>query len=132
MDGWTARVGISEGRPGTTTDPVHKVVHVSRVLFAADEPRTGGANMSVLVRLSVAGMTPDSYDKASEQLTPPLLAAAGFVAHVGFTEDGEFHVSEIWESRDEFQNWYDNNVEPNVPGVKVDGVTEVHNVIIKK
>jgi len=27
--------------------------------------------MSVLVRLSVSGMTTDSYDKVSEQLTPP-------------------------------------------------------------
>ena len=36
--------------------------------------------MSVLVRLSVSGMTTDSYDKASEQLTPPLLAAPGFVS----------------------------------------------------
>ena len=88
--------------------------------------------MSVLVRLSVSGMTTDSYDKVSEQLTPPLLAAAGFVAHVAFVGDGEFHVSEIWESRDDFQNWFDNNVKPNVPGVKVDVVTEVHNVVIKK
>jgi heme-degrading monooxygenase HmoA len=51
---------------------------------------------------------------------------------VAFVGDGEFHVSEIWESRDDFQNWFDNNVKPNVPGVKVDVVTEVHNVIIKK
>ncbi|HEY5272806.1 MAG TPA: hypothetical protein VIJ34_06180 [Acidimicrobiales bacterium] len=88
--------------------------------------------MSVLVRLSVSGMTTDSYDQVSGQLTPPLLAAPGFVAHVGFVVDGEFHVSEIWESRDDFQNWFDNNVKPNVPGVGIDEVREVHNVIIKK
>ena len=87
--------------------------------------------MSVLARLSVSGMTTDVYDKTSENLTPQLLAAAGFIAHVAFERDGEFHVSEIWASRDDFQNWFDNNVKPNVPGVKVDGVTEVHNVIIK-
>jgi heme-degrading monooxygenase HmoA len=88
--------------------------------------------MSVLARLSVSGMTTDSYDKVSERLTPNLLAAAGFVAHVAFVGDGEFHVSEIWESRDDFQNWFDNTVKPNVPGVKVDGLTDVHSVIIKK
>jgi heme-degrading monooxygenase HmoA len=88
--------------------------------------------MPVLVRLSVSGMTTDTYDKASEQLTPPLLAAPGFVAHVGFVVDGEFHVSEIWESRDDFQNWFDGNVKPNVPGVEIDEVSEVHNVMIKK
>ena len=108
---------------------------MSSVRFAVHEPRTTnpkGANMSVLARLSASGMTTDSYDKVSEQLTPPLLAAAGFVAHVAFVVDGEFHVSEIWESRDDFQNWFDNNVKPNVPGVEIDEVREVHNVIIKK
>jgi heme-degrading monooxygenase HmoA len=51
---------------------------------------------------------------------------------VAFVGDGEFHVSEIWESRDDFQNWFDSTVKPNVPGVEVDGVTEVHSVVIKK
>ncbi len=88
--------------------------------------------MSVLARLSVSGMTTDSYDKVSEHLTPPLLAAAGFVAHVAFLRDGEVHVSEVWESRGDFQNWFDNDVKPNVPGVKVDELTEVHNVMLKK
>lgn len=88
--------------------------------------------MSVLVRLSVSGMTTDSYDKVSEQLTPSLLAAAGFVAHVAFVGGGEFHVSEIWDNQDDFQNWFDSTVKPNVPGVKVDEVTDVHNVILKK
>ena len=88
--------------------------------------------MSVLARLSASGMTTDTYDKASEQLTPLVLSAPGFVAHVAFVGDDGFHVSEIRASRDDFQNWFDNNVKPNVPGVKVDMVREVHNVIIKK
>jgi len=47
-------------------DLAHEGVHVSRVLFAVHEPQTRrGANMSVLVRLSVSGMTTDSYDKVS-------------------------------------------------------------------
>ena len=88
--------------------------------------------MSILVRLTASGMTTDTYDKASEQLTPRVLAAPGFVAHVAFVVDGDVHVSEIWESRDDFQNWFDNNVKPNVPGVEIDEVKEVHSVIIKK
>ena len=108
--------------PATATDSAHEGEHVSRVLFAVHEPRTTsprGANMSVLVRLSASGMT--SY-----------MSAPGFVAHAAFVGDGEFHVSEIWESRDDFQNWFDNNVKPNVPGVEIDEVREVHNVIIKE
>jgi heme-degrading monooxygenase HmoA len=88
--------------------------------------------MAVLARLSASGMTTDTYDKASGHLQPLVLAAPGFVAHVAFVVDGEFHVSEIWESQDDFQNWFDNNVKPNVPGVQVDEVRDVHNVVIKK
>lgn len=88
--------------------------------------------MAVLARLSASGMTTDTYDKTAEQLTPRVLSAPGFVAHVAFVVDGEFHVSEIWASREDFQKWFDNNVKPNVPGVQVDEVRDVHNVIIKK
>jgi heme-degrading monooxygenase HmoA len=87
--------------------------------------------MSVLARLSASGMTTDTYDQASAQLEPLVLAAPGFVAHVAFVVDGEFHVSEVWESRDDFQNWFDNNVKPNVPGVQVDELLDVHNVLVK-
>ena len=88
--------------------------------------------MSILARLSASGMTTDMYDKASEQLAPLVLAAPGFVAHVAFVRDGVFHVSEVWETRDDFQNWFDNNVKPNVPGVQIDEVRDVHNVLLKK
>jgi len=88
--------------------------------------------MAVLARLSASGMTTDTYDQASAQLEPLVLAAPGFVAHVAFVADGEFYVSEIWDSRDDFQNWFDNNVKPNVPGVKVDAVLDAHHVVIKK
>lgn len=88
--------------------------------------------MTVLVRATVPGMTTDTYDKVSGQLTPRMLSARGFVAHVAFAGDDEIRVSEIWESRDDFQEWFDNNVKPHVPGVEIDVVKEVHNVIIKK
>jgi len=77
-------------------------------------------------------MTTDTYDQASAQLEPLVLAAPGFVAHVAFVADGEFHVSEVWESRDDFQHWFDDNVKPNVPGVQVDELLDVHNVVVKK
>jgi hypothetical protein len=88
--------------------------------------------MAVLARLSAEGMTTETYDQASAQLTPRVLAAPGFVARVAFVVDGEFHVSEIWETRDDFRNWFDNNVKPNVPGAQVDEVWDVHNVVLKK
>jgi heme-degrading monooxygenase HmoA len=87
--------------------------------------------MAVLVRMTAPGMTTEIYDKATEQLAPRVLGARGFVAHVAFVRDGEFHVSEIWDSQADFQDWYDNNVKPNVPGVEVELTQDVHNVIVK-
>jgi heme-degrading monooxygenase HmoA len=60
------------------------------------------------------------------------LASPGFIAHVAFEQDGKFHVSEIWETRDDFQDWFDKNVKPNVPGIEIDEVRDVHNVLIKE
>lgn len=87
--------------------------------------------MTVLARMSASGMTEESYDESAKLLTDRLRAAPGFVFHVAFVTDGEFHVSEIWESRETYDNWFSDNVKPHVPGVKMDLVTEVHNVIKK-
>jgi heme-degrading monooxygenase HmoA len=88
--------------------------------------------MTVLVRMSASGMTTESYDEVSSHLTPLVEAAPGFVAHVAFVTDGDFHVSELWASKADFENWFENNVKPNVPGVTVDSVQDAHNVILKK
>jgi heme-degrading monooxygenase HmoA len=83
--------------------------------------------MPVLIRHRVAGMTPAQYD----EILPPLLAKEktqpGFVFHAAFLDDGKFTVSEIWESQEEHDRWFNENVKPNVPGVEQE-VIKLHNV----
>jgi hypothetical protein len=83
--------------------------------------------MAVLIRHRAAGMTPSQYDEISPPLIEKLKTAPGFMYHVAFVDKGTFTVSEIWESQEQHDRWFDENVKPNVPGVEQE-VVEVHAV----
>ena len=62
--------------------------------------------MAILVRFSPSGMTKDQYDAVSRKLVdagkwPP----PGLLAHVCFGSDGDLRVSEVWESREQQQEF---------------------------
>jgi quinol monooxygenase YgiN len=83
--------------------------------------------MAVLIRHRVAGMGPSQYDEISPPLIEKLKAQPGFMYHVAFDDNGTFTVSEIWESQEQHDRWFDENVRPNVPGIDQE-VIEVHAV----
>jgi quinol monooxygenase YgiN len=83
--------------------------------------------MAVLIRHRVAGMDPSQYDEISPPLIEKLKTQPGFVIHVAFVDNGRFTVSEIWESQEQHDRWFNENVKPNVPGVEQE-VIEVHSV----
>ena len=58
--------------------------------------------MAILVRLIPRGMTAEQYDAAGQQLEEAgLWPPDGLLAHVAFPSDGGLHVSEVWESREQ-------------------------------
>ena len=71
--------------------------------------------MAVLIRLRAAGMTPSQYDEIAPALVEKLKTQPGFIFHVAFMDNGRFTVSEIWESQEQHDRWFDENVKPNVP-----------------
>ncbi len=83
--------------------------------------------MAVLIRHGVAGMDAAQYDEVSPALVEKLKTQPGFVLHVAFVDDGRFTVSEIWESQEQHDRWFDANVAPNIPGVEQE-VIELHSV----
>ena len=83
--------------------------------------------MSVLIRHRVAGMTPSQYDEVSPGLVEKLKAQPGFVFHVAFVDNGKFTVSEIWDSQEQHDRWFKENIEGNIPGIEQE-VVEVHAV----
>lgn len=60
--------------------------------------------MSILIRFTPTGMTKQQYDEAIRRLEETgALPPAGSQLHVCFGSDGDLRVSEIWESREQFQ-----------------------------
>ena len=72
--------------------------------------------MAVLMIGDVPNMTEDAYAGMVGQLKPVMLASKGFIAHTGGPgPDGGWRVVEIWESEEDGQRWFDENVKPNLP-----------------
>jgi hypothetical protein len=84
--------------------------------------------MAVLVRMTAAGMDAATYDQASMQLADLVKKQSGFMMHVAYPSPGGFSVGEVWESRGQFETWFNENVKPNVPGVQHE-VIELHTVV---
>jgi hypothetical protein len=58
--------------------------------------------MAILVRYALDGMTTEQYENVGRKLDegghwPP----PGLLGHVGFGEEGNVQVSEVWESREQ-------------------------------
>jgi hypothetical protein len=48
--------------------------------------------------------------------------------HAAYPSPGGFSVGEIWESRGQWETWFNENVKPNVPGEMQQEVIELHAV----
>ena len=89
--------------------------------------------MSVLIRFAPTSLTAEQYDESVRRLTdagdfPP----DGLDYHVCFGSDGNLRVSEIWDSRDQFEAFGqhlmpvldDEGIDPGQPEI-----LDVHNVV---
>ena len=72
--------------------------------------------MAVLVRMTAVGMDQATYEQP------------GFIMHAAYPSPGGFSVGEIWESRGQWETWFNENVKPNVPGEIQQEVIELHAV----
>ena len=85
--------------------------------------------MAVLIRSRVAGMDPSQYDEISPPLIEKLKTQPGFVLHVSYEASGSgFTVAEIWESQEQHDQWFEQNVKPNLPGDVTHEVIELHSL----
>src|SRR4029078_450276 len=92
-------------------------------------PPTRERLMAVLVRHRVSGMTPEQYDQSAPPLIQKLKTQPRFLYHVAFVDEGDrFTVSEIWESKEQHDRWFSENVEGVIPGVEQQ-VIKVHAVV---
>jgi hypothetical protein len=84
--------------------------------------------MPVLIRHRAAGMTPDIYDQISPQLAEQVKRQPGFMLHVSYVDANGFCVAELWESQEQHDAWFEENVVPNVPAEITQEVVELHSL----
>ena len=83
--------------------------------------------MTVLIRHR-ADMTTEQYDQVSPPLVEGAMKAPGFILHVSFVDANGFCVAELWETKEQHDAWFDENVVPNVPGEITQEVIEIHSL----
>jgi hypothetical protein len=98
-------------------------------------PSMGGRTSSVLARFTAApAVTTEQYDETLRRLEklgswPP----EGLAYHVAFRSEGNFRVSEIWDSREQFDS-FGERLMPVLKdvGIELSGkpeMLEIHNII---
>jgi hypothetical protein len=90
--------------------------------------------MTVLMTGKVPGMTAQIYDGIAANAMPRLKQAKGFISHAaGMGDDGVWTVVELWDSEEDGQRSFEENVKPNLPEGVVPNRTyrKLHNVVTK-
>lgn len=76
------------------------------------------------------GMTAEAYDQAMADATGPLCRTPGFISHATELTPAGVTVTEVWDSREQWQQWYETAVRPHLPAhAQQPTVTELHNAL---
>jgi len=72
--------------------------------------------MAVLMIGEVPNLTEEVYAAMVADMMPLMRASKGFISHAGGPHPaGGWRVVEVWESEEDGQTWFDQNVKPNLP-----------------
>lgn len=82
--------------------------------------------MAVLVRNRPQGLDTSQYDEVSPPLVEKIKQQPGFLLHIAFEDSQGFCVAEIWESQEQHDAWFKENVVPNVPVEIKQEVFQIH------
>ena len=109
--------------------------HRSRYRFVRSDPKVEALPMSILVRFTPTALTAEKYDKtirmledAKAEFPPP-----GLAYHVCFGSEGNLLVSEIWDTREQFEAFGEHLMpilaEAGIEFSDAPNIIEVHNII---
>jgi hypothetical protein len=87
--------------------------------------------MSVLVIADVKGQTLQGYDAMAAVLTDALRRAPGFLLHCAHPVEDGWRIVEVWESKDNADQFFAQSVAPNLPpGIRPKRSVQVlHNLV---
>ena len=81
--------------------------------------------MAVMMLMRWAGVTPEQYDEARERVGWERNPAPGGIFHVAAFADDGMHVTDVWESAEDFQRFVDDHLMPVVQEMGIEGGPEV-------
>jgi quinol monooxygenase YgiN len=70
--------------------------------------------MAVLMTAQIPGATKEMMD-GLQHLLEPIRSAKGFIVHANGPVPGGWRVVEVWDSRADFEAWFEANVKPAFP-----------------
>jgi hypothetical protein len=93
----------------------------------------GASKTSVLVRFTPKSVTTEQYDESIQRLQKSGdWLPEGLDFHVAFVSDGKFRVSEIWDSREQF-NAFGKHLMPVLDDLGIDPgqpeMLDIHNIV---
>ena len=71
--------------------------------------------MAVLISTSVKNQTQEGYDGILSAVRESIINAPGFIMHCAHPAEGEWKVYEVWNSKQESDKWFAENVIANLP-----------------
>jgi heme-degrading monooxygenase HmoA len=72
--------------------------------------------MAVLMIGEVPNLTEEVYGAMVGQMMPLMRASNGYISHAGGpSPSGGWRVVEVWETEEDSENWFHENVEPQLP-----------------
>ncbi len=77
--------------------------------------------MAIVYTAETPGMTEQQAQSMLEQVGQRLRQAKGFIAHASGPTQAGYRVVEVWQSRENFQRWFDQAIKP---GLQAAGVPE--------
>ncbi|MBV9418097.1 MAG: antibiotic biosynthesis monooxygenase [Solirubrobacterales bacterium] len=86
--------------------------------------------MPITMTQHAPGMPPHAYDEIMVGAGEPLRRSPGFVSHVAHASSDGITVTEVWESREQWEQWYTTSVKPHLPpDAPPPVVSELHNAL---
>jgi heme-degrading monooxygenase HmoA len=73
-------------------------------------------------------MSAAQYDEIAPPLVEQLKKQPGFLLHVTYEDASGFVVAELWETKEQQETWFNENVKPNVPFEITEEVITLHSV----
>jgi heme-degrading monooxygenase HmoA len=71
--------------------------------------------MAVLISTTVKNQTQEGYDSVLNAVKESIKNAPGFILHCAHPSEGEWLVYEVWDSKQESDEWFAKTVVPNLP-----------------